>query len=82
MHARALAISRLLLGPDMTFDFDTVVSKEAYTATPTAWHQDQAYLPEIPDNRSVICWTALSQATVDNGCLWLGTRSLIVVLLP
>ena len=51
MHQRALAISRMLLGADMTFDFDMLISKLPHTNTPTPWHQDQVRV-----QRSVCLW--------------------------
>ena len=56
MHRRALAISKLLLGADMMFDFDMLISKAPHSDTPVPWHQDQAYWLDMPDKRSVSCW--------------------------
>ena len=69
-HERVLAISRDLLGEDMDFDFDMLISKAPETNTPTPWHQDAAYWISMPDTRAVSCWMALDNATKDNGCMW------------
>lgn len=69
-HQRALAISRDLLGEDMAFDFDMLISKAPGTNTPTPWHQDAAYWINMPDTRAVSCWMALDHATIGNGCMW------------
>ena len=69
-HKRILTISRELLGEDMAFDFDMLISKAPETNTPTPWHQDAAYWINMPDTRAVSCWMALDHATKDNGCMW------------
>ena len=68
---RSLGIARTLLGPDLERDMDMLIDKAPHTETPTPWHQDQAYwMPGMPDRRSVTCWLALDQTTLENGCLW------------
>ena len=69
-HVRALSISRELLGEDMDFDFDMLISKAPQTNTPTPWHQDAAYWIHMPDTRAVSCWMALDNAIKGNGCMW------------
>jgi phytanoyl-CoA hydroxylase len=69
--ARTLAAARVILGEDMELDMTMVMDKLPGTATPTPWHQDEAYwLPEIPDRRSFSVWLALDDAEVENGCMW------------
>ena len=65
-----LSISQDLLGEDMAFDFDMLISKAPETNTPTPWHQDAAYWINMPDTRAVSSWMALDYATKDNGCIW------------
>jgi ectoine hydroxylase-related dioxygenase (phytanoyl-CoA dioxygenase family) len=69
-HHRALSISRDLLGEDMDFDFDMLISKAPETNSPTPWHQDAAYWINMPDRRAVSCWMALDNSTKENGCMW------------
>ena len=69
-HRRALAVARQLQGDDMEFDFDMMIDKAPHTNTPTPWHQDASYWPEMPDLRCATCWLALDAATIDNGCMW------------
>jgi ectoine hydroxylase-related dioxygenase (phytanoyl-CoA dioxygenase family) len=65
-----------LLGTDMERDMDMVVEKFPFTNTPTPWHQDSAYWPKgMKDTRSLSCWLALDDATLDNGCMWYVPRS-------
>lgn len=69
-HTQALAISRELIGADAEMDFDMLINKAPHTNTPTPWHQDEAYWPNLPDKRAASCWLALDEATVDKGCMW------------
>jgi len=70
MHRKALAIARRLSGEDMEVDFDMLIDKSPHTNTPTPWHQDEAYWPDLPDKRAASCWIALDPATKENGCMW------------
>eukprot|EP00111_Clytia_hemisphaerica_P021367 TCONS_00062911-protein len=67
---RLLTVVRKILGEDMDFDFDMLINKFPYSGTPTPWHQDESYWPDMPDKRAVSCWVALDDATVENGCMW------------
>lgn len=68
--ARTLAAARTILGEDMELDMTMVMDKLPGTATPTPWHQDEAYwLPGIPDRRSFSVWLALDDADIENGCM-------------
>ncbi len=69
-YQNALRIARELLGEDMAFDFDMLIDKAPQSGTPTPWHQDCAYWPDLPDKRAASCWIALDEATLDNGCMW------------
>ena len=60
-----------LLGNDMAMDMDMLVEKFPHTNTATPWHQDSAYWPKgLKDTRSLSCWLAIDDATIDNGCMW------------
>ena len=68
---RSREIARGLLGDDLERDMDMLIDKAPHTDTPTPWHQDQSYwMPGMPDRRSVSCWLALDETTLDNGCMW------------
>ena len=68
---RSRGIARQLLGDDLDRDMDMMIDKAPGTDTATPWHQDQAYwMPGMPDLRSVTCWLALDETTVENGCMW------------
>ncbi len=70
LHRRCLDVARRLLGPEAAFDFDMLIEKAPQTDTPTPWHQDAAYWPDLPDKRAASFWVALDVATRDNGCMW------------
>lgn len=74
-HQRALAIAKSMLGDDMELDFDMLIDKAPGTETPTPWHQDAAYWPNLEDKRAATCWVALDEATVENGCMWFVAES-------
>ena len=44
--------SFLVVGPDMEFDFDMLISKEAGSEVETPWHQDESYWLDLPDKVS------------------------------
>ena len=81
-HRRILSISRELLGEDMDFDFDMLISKAPETNTPTPWHQDAAYWINMPDTRAVSCWMALDHSSKENGCMWYVPGSHKLLLRP
>ncbi|CAK8675710.1 unnamed protein product [Clavelina lepadiformis] len=70
LHERAAKIAKIILGDDMTFDFDMLISKAPLTDTVTPMHQDESYWCDMPDKRAVTVWVAMDNATVDNGCMW------------
>ncbi len=70
LHQRCLDLARRLLGDDIAFDFDMLIDKAPGTNTPTPWHQDAAYWPDLPDRRAASFWVALDEARRENGCMW------------
>jgi len=71
LHHKASILAKTLLGPDMEFDFDMLITKEGRTETETPWHCDEAYwLKEMPDKRALSFWFPMSDVDVDNGCMW------------
>lgn len=74
-YRNALRVVRALFGDDMAFDFDMLIDKAPHSDTPTPWHQDCAYWPDLPDKRAASCWIALDEATRDNGCMWFAPGS-------
>jgi len=70
IYKRLLNVVKRMMGEDMEFDFDMLINKFPESNTPTPWHQDESYWPDMPDKRAVSCWVALDDATLDNGCMW------------
>lgn len=62
-------LARDLVGPDVRLYWDMAVYKKPGTKKPFPWHQDNAYSFVDPQGY-VTCWSALSDATIDNGCPW------------
>ena len=81
-YRNALRHARELLGEDLAFDFDMLIDKAPHSATPTPWHQDCAYWPDLPDQRAASCWIALDEATLENGCMWFASLSRVGELRP
>src|SRR5437016_28203 len=59
-----------LIGPDVRLYWDQSVYKQPETAREFPWHQDNGYTPVEPE-QYYTCWLALSDATVENGCVWI-----------
>lgn len=68
MHPRILDIVESLIGPDIK-----LYGSQCFMKPPGGiekpYHQDSAYFT-IEPRELVTCWTALDDATIDNGCLW------------
>jgi ectoine hydroxylase-related dioxygenase (phytanoyl-CoA dioxygenase family) len=50
---------------------DQVQYKPAKVGEPTHWHQDMPYWPVIEPADLISAWTALDDATLANGCMWM-----------
>lgn len=68
-HQRAMLCAKNILGEDMEFDFDMMISKAPFTNTVMPWHQDESYWPDLPDKRAISFWLSLDHATIENGCM-------------
>lgn len=49
LHRAVVSLARQLLGNDMEFDFDMLISKEGGSRVETPWHQDESYWLDLPD---------------------------------
>ncbi|MBI1926475.1 phytanoyl-CoA dioxygenase family protein, partial [Candidatus Poribacteria bacterium] len=58
-----------LIGPDVRLYWNQAVFKYPETRKEFPWHQDDGYTPLDPA-QYYTCWLALSDATVENGCIW------------
>ena len=58
-----------LIGPDARLYWDQAVYKQPRGAEPVLWHQDNGYTYVEPQ-AYLTCWIAITDATLDNGCVW------------
>jgi phytanoyl-CoA hydroxylase len=69
-NPRLLDIVEGLLGtPDIKLYSDQVLMKPAFHGSPVSWHQDSGYWRNVAPPALVSCWTALDDATEENGCV-------------
>jgi ectoine hydroxylase-related dioxygenase (phytanoyl-CoA dioxygenase family) len=66
-HPVYLGIAADLLGPDVNLYWEQAVYKKPEKPRRFPWHQDTGYKVTEPQDY-LTCWTALTDATVDNGC--------------
>ncbi len=62
-----------LIGPDARLYWDQAVYKQPHGAEPVLWHQDNGYTYVEPQ-AYLTCWIALTDATLENGCVWVVPR--------
>ncbi len=58
-----------LIGPDARLYWEQAVYKQPQGTEPVLWHQDNGYTYVEPQ-AYLTCWVALTDATLDNGCVW------------
>ncbi len=68
--ARCEGVAAALLGGPVRCYFDHAIYKPAGNNRSTAWHQDAAYSEHQRDAPAAHLWLALTEATVENGCMW------------
>jgi phytanoyl-CoA hydroxylase len=68
-HAGLLAIVRKLVGSDVRMIQDMALLKPPRVGREKPWHQDAAYFLYEPIDRIIGTWTALDEATAQNGCM-------------
>lgn len=67
-HPRVLDAVEDVIGPDILVYHSTLFLKEAHTPAYVRWHQDSPYFYLTPHDH-VTAWVALSDATVEAGCM-------------
>ena len=70
LHIKTSKIAKRLLGEDMEFDFDMLITKEANTKTETPWHSDESYWLDMTDKRALSFWFPMRDVGVEDGCMW------------
>ncbi len=68
LKRKMVGILQDILGPDILLFRDILMMKPAKVGSKMPWHQDSNYWPIRPTE---LCsaWTALDEATVENGCM-------------
>jgi ectoine hydroxylase-related dioxygenase (phytanoyl-CoA dioxygenase family) len=67
-------IARDLLGDDVRLYWEQAVYKQPHSAAPVLWHQDNGYTFVEPQSY-LTCWIALTDATLENGCVTVMPRA-------
>lgn len=67
-HPALLGVCLDVLGPDVRLYWEQAVYKQPHSAAPVLWHQDNGYTYVEPQTY-LTCWIAITDATVDNGCI-------------
>lgn len=67
-HPAVLDVVEALIGPDILVYNVTYIIKEANTPTHVSWHQDLTYWG-LDSDEQVSLWLALSDASVEAGCM-------------
>jgi phytanoyl-CoA hydroxylase len=68
-HDVFVGLGHDLVGPDVRLYWDQSVIKQPHGSEPVLWHQDNGYTYVEPQ-AYLTCWVALTDATIDNGCVW------------
>lgn len=63
-----VSLGQQLLGPDVDLYWNQIVYKCPETPRDFPWHQDDAYTPVSPSPYLTL-WLAVSDATLENGCI-------------
>src|SRR5262245_50086369 len=63
-------VAEQLIGPNIKGATSQLTFKMRGNTKPFGWHQDNGY-GELDPYNALTCLTALDDATVENGCLWL-----------
>jgi ectoine hydroxylase-related dioxygenase (phytanoyl-CoA dioxygenase family) len=66
---RMAQLTTELIGPDVRLYWNQSVYKQPETPREFPWHQDNGYTPVEPE-QYYTCWLALTEATLENGCIW------------
>lgn len=62
-----------LIGPEARLYWDQAVYKQPHAVEPVLWHQDNGYTYVEPQEY-LTCWVAITDATLENGCVWVVPR--------
>ena len=68
-HPAILDAVEDLIGPNIRVLSTTVFPKKAGDGAFVGWHQDGTYFGLVPNNVEVAAWVALSDASIESGCM-------------
>ena len=68
-HPKIIKIVRNLIGPDIKIFVDQTLCKPPKIGSAKPPHQDSAYWTNIDPPNLIVCWMALTHATINNGCM-------------
>lgn len=68
-HPAVLDVVEQLIGPDILVYNTTYIVKQANTPTHVSWHQDLTYWGLGDTDDEITAWIALSEVTVESGCM-------------
>lgn len=66
---KLVRLAETLLGARVRLYWDQSVYKHPETPREFPWHQDNGYTPIDPE-QYLTCWIALTESTIENGCIW------------
>jgi ectoine hydroxylase-related dioxygenase (phytanoyl-CoA dioxygenase family) len=69
LHPRVVDAVSGILGEDVVVWGSLILAKPPYDPGFVAWHQDGAYAGFLGDAPAVSAWIALSDSTIDSGCM-------------
>lgn len=64
-----ISVAENLLGPGLKLYTDQMFVKPAHHGSAVPFHQDSGYWPAVRPHGMLSCWTALDDATIENGCV-------------
>ncbi|MGJ8627915.1 MAG: phytanoyl-CoA dioxygenase family protein [Sulfitobacter sp.] len=67
-HPKLIAAASTVLGPNLMVWSGALFVKEAHSPKIVSWHQDLTYWG-LDDAEETTCWFALSDASVESGCM-------------
>ena len=70
-NSKILDAVESLLGPDLKLYQDQLFMKPPKVGSRQRYHQDMPLGFRIDPSDMVSCWAALTDATIENGCLWM-----------
>lgn len=68
-HPIYLDMCRAFIGPDVDLYYNQITTKYPEGGKIFGWHQDSGYTTTNAPSY-ITCWTAITDATIDNGTIW------------